>query len=150
MSPLQSQPPAAYGMCWLTFMVPDKWPFSLKIKKWIRLEDIKRRNYLQNFDKSLILLVLNMLLAVAGCDLFREFNLNPMKLLAITGVGFRIYMYFLFYLFICLHQSGMFSHSMWDVALWPGIEPGLLALGAPSLSHWTTREPLPVPRLPRY
>ena len=72
---------------------------------------------MQNFDRSLILLVLNVLLAVAGCDLFREFNLNPMKLLAITGVGFRIYMYFLFYLFICLHQSGMFSHSMWDVAL---------------------------------
>ena len=64
---------------------------------------------MQNFDKSLILLMLNVLLAVAGCDLFRQINLNPMKLLAITGVvGFRIYMYFLSYLFICLHQSGMF------------------------------------------
>ena len=91
--------------------------------------------------------------------LFREFNLNPMKLLAITGVGFRIYMYFLFYLFLCLHQSGMFSHSTWDLALWPGIEPGPLVLGAPSqpLDHQGTPsiifDPglLPVPRLlPRY
>ena len=81
---------------------------------------------MQNFDKSLILLVLNMLLAVAGCDLFREFNLNPMKLLAITGVGFRIYMYFLFYIFLAVlgrHWRSGFSPVVVNrgcspVALW--------------------------------
>ena len=30
--------------------------------------------------------------------------------------------------------------SMWDLVPWPGIEPGSPALGAWSLSHWTTRE----------
>ena len=30
--------------------------------------------------------------------------------------------------------------SMWDLVPWPGIEPGPSALGAWSLSHWTTRE----------
>ena len=30
--------------------------------------------------------------------------------------------------------------SMWDLVPWPGIEPGLPALGVQSLSHWTTRE----------
>ena len=29
---------------------------------------------------------------------------------------------------------------MWDLISWPGIEPGFSALGAWSLSHWTTRE----------
>ena len=29
---------------------------------------------------------------------------------------------------------------MWDLVPWPGIEPSPLALGAWSLSHWTTRE----------
>ena len=33
----------------------------------------------------------------------------------------------------------IFSCSMWDLAPWPGIEPGTPALGAWSLSHWTTR-----------
>ena len=32
------------------------------------------------------------------------------------------------------------SNSMWDLAPWPAIEPGPLALGAQSLRHWTTRE----------
>ena len=32
------------------------------------------------------------------------------------------------------------SHSMWDLVSQPGIEPGSPALGAQSLSHWTTRE----------
>ena len=60
-----------------------------------------------------------------------------------------------FYWFIWLHQvlvsarkifsCGMWtlSCSMWDLDLWPGIEPGPSALGALSLSHWTMRE---VPR----
>ena len=29
---------------------------------------------------------------------------------------------------------------MWGLVPWPGIEPGSLALGAWSLSHWTIRE----------
>ena len=32
------------------------------------------------------------------------------------------------------------SGSMWDLVPWPGIEPGSPALGAWSLSHWTTRK----------
>ena len=36
------------------------------------------------------------------------------------------------------------SCGMWDLVPWPGIEPGPHALGAQSLTHWTTRE---VPRL---
>ena len=32
------------------------------------------------------------------------------------------------------------SCSMWDLVPWPGMEPGPPALGAQSLSHWTTRE----------
>ena len=41
----------------------------------------------------------------------------------------------------------IFSCGMWDLLPWPGIEPGPPALGARSLSHWTTRE---VPSLPSY
>ena len=36
---------------------------------------------------------------------------------------------------------------MWDLAPWPGIEPGPHALRAQSLSHWTTGE---VPWLPSF
>ena len=35
--------------------------------------------------------------------------------------------------------------GMWDLIPWPGIEPSFPALGAWSLSHWTTRE-IPVCR----
>ena len=31
------------------------------------------------------------------------------------------------------------SCGVWDLVLWPGIEPGLSALGVWNLSHWTTR-----------
>ena len=31
------------------------------------------------------------------------------------------------------------SWGMWDLVPWSGMEPGPLALGAQSLSHWTTR-----------
>ena len=49
------------------------------------------------------------------------------------------------YLFIWLCQVlgvayGIFSGSMWDLALWPGIEPMPPASGAQSLSHWTPRK----------
>ena len=36
--------------------------------------------------------------------------------------------------------GGIFSCGMWDLVPSPGIEPGPPALGAGSLSHWTTRE----------
>ena len=36
----------------------------------------------------------------------------------------------------------IFSYDMWDLVPWSGIEPGPTALGAQSLSHWTTREVL--------
>ena len=42
-------------------------------------------------------------------------------------------------------SCGIFRCDMWDVVPWSGIEPGLPALGAQSLSHWTPRE---VPSLP--
>ena len=57
------------------------------------------------------------------------------------------------YLFIWLHwflvsahrifdfcQAGSFSCGMWDLVLWSMINPRPSALGAQSLSHWTTRE----------
>ena len=43
------------------------------------------------------------------------------------------------YLFIYLAAPGL-SCGMWDLVPWRGIEPGPPALGAGSLSHWTTRE----------
>ena len=45
----------------------------------------------------------------------------------------------IFFFNIYLAVSGL-SCGMWDVVPWPGIEPGLPALGAWSFSHWTTRE----------
>ena len=54
------------------------------------------------------------------------------------------------YLDLCIHfiwlglvsvaALGIFSYGMWDLVPWPGIEPGTPALGAGTLSHWTTRE----------
>ena len=42
----------------------------------------------------------------------------------------------------CSMWESVFSCDMWDLGLLPGIEPWPLALGAWSLSHWTTREVL--------
>ena len=57
--------------------------------------------------------------------------------------------FFFFNMFIYLTalglSCGIFWCDMWDVVPWSGIEPGLPALGAQSLSHWTTRE---IPSLP--
>ena len=39
-----------------------------------------------------------------------------------------------------LQHAGSFVKGMWSLAPWPGIEPKPLAMGAWSLSHWTTRE----------
>ena len=74
--------------------------------------------------------------------------------IGISGKGHREGFFFFFniYLFVWIHQilvatskiftCGMqtLSYSMWDLVPWPGIEPGSPALGAQSLSHWTTRE----------
>ena len=52
---------------------------------------------------------------------------------------------FLFLSFICLAVLGLSCSmwtlrcGMWDLVPWSGIKPGALALGARSLSHWTTR-----------
>ena len=35
---------------------------------------------------------------------------------------------------------GIFSCGVWDLLPWPEIEPGTPALGAQSLSHWSTRK----------
>ena len=35
---------------------------------------------------------------------------------------------------------GIFSCGVWDLAPWPGMEPGSPVLRVPSLSHWTTRD----------
>ena len=52
--------------------------------------------------------------------------------------------YFKYYLLtwpcqVLVVACGVFSCDVWDLAPWPGIEPGSPALGAQSLSHWTTR-----------
>ena len=51
--------------------------------------------------------------------------------------------------YLCIWLPGLiagcricFSCSMWDLVPWPGMEPRVPALGAQSLSHWTTREVL--------
>ena len=48
-------------------------------------------------------------------------------------------LFFLIFMFIYLAALGL-SCGMWDLVPWPGIELGRPALGAWSLSHWTTRE----------
>ena len=65
----------------------------------------------------------------------------------ITWGGGRIstYDFFFLILFIWLYQVlvvalGFFSCGIWDLVPWTGIEPGVLALGAPSFSCWTSRE----------
>ena len=54
---------------------------------------------------------------------------------------------YLLYVVIYLAATGLscnmwdlLSCCLWDLVPWPGIEPGPPALGAQSLSHWTTRE----------
>ena len=56
----------------------------------------------------------------------------------------QFFRYF-FYLFIWLcwvlvAACRLFSCNIWDLVPWPRIEPGPPALGAQSLSHWTTTE----------
>ena len=48
------------------------------------------------------------------------------------------FFFLIIYLFI-LAMPGL-NCGLWDLVPWPGIEPGLPALGAQNLRHWTTRE----------
>ena len=53
----------------------------------------------------------------------------------------NIYIYmWLYQVLVAAHE--IFSCSMWDLVSWPEIEPRPPALGALSLSHWTTGEVL--------
>ena len=49
------------------------------------------------------------------------------------------FFFFFFLIFIYLTLLGL-SCGMWDLVPQTGIEPVLLALGAWSLNHWTTRK----------
>ena len=51
---------------------------------------------------------------------------------------FNIYLFWLWQVLVAGMRT--LSCDMWALAPWPGIEPGPPALGAWSLSHWTTRE----------
>ena len=51
----------------------------------------------------------------------------------------KLITFFSFKYFIYLAVPGL-RCSMWDLVPQPGIKPGPPALGAESLSHWTTRE----------
>ena len=45
--------------------------------------------------------------------------------------------------FLLIYLAGLdLSCGMWDLVLWPGIEPSSSAMEAQSLSHWTSREVL--------
>ena len=48
----------------------------------------------------------------------------------------------LFFLFSYLFGCAGLNCSMWDLVPWPGTKPRPPAVGAQSLSHWTTREVL--------
>ena len=43
-------------------------------------------------------------------------------------------------------EHGIFSCGMWDLVSWAGVEPRPPALGAQSLSHWTTEKSLLQPK----
>ena len=66
---------------------------------------------------------------------------------------FKNYLFIACGIYLCCGMQDLISCSirtlscgMWDVVLWLGIEPRPPALGAWSLSHWTTREvPLYLP-----
>jgi len=77
------------------------------------------------------------------------------KILSVPIACIMLNMYFwkCIYLFGCarswfwhvgslVESCRVFSCSVWDLVLWLGIEPWPPALGAWSLSHWTTREVL--------
>ena len=67
-----------------------------------------------------------------------------------SAIHFLSFFKNLIYVFIWLHwvhrifdlhcSMRTLSWGMWDLVLWPGVEPQPPALGAWSVSHWTTRE----------
>ena len=60
-------------------------------------------------------------------------------LLSTTEGSFLTSSHLSFSLNIYLAVQGLYF-SKWDLAPWPGIEPGLPALGEQSFNHWITRE----------
>ena len=63
----------------------------------------------------------------------------PSKCLGSYTIGLSPLFFFVKFLFNYLAALGL-SCGMWDQVPWPGIKPRAPALGAWSLSHWTTRE----------
>ena len=63
-------------------------------------------------------------------------------LLLIASVSQACYEnYMSFYLFILAYLATLHLRcGMQDLVSWPGIKPGIPALGTQSLGHWTTRE----------
>ena len=59
--------------------------------------------------------------------------------------GHRLAKFLFYHLSICLAALSLswgmwiLSCGMWNLVPWPGIKPRVLALGAWTLSHWTTR-----------
>ena len=95
----------------------------------------------------------------SGVSLFFTFSpalviFDFLFIVIVTGVSWYLTIFFLQYLFsfyLCIwlcqvlvatwriFSCGLWTPSMWDLVPWPGIEPGPPALGAQSISHWTTR-----------
>ena len=72
------------------------------------------------------------------------FSLSSSLHRSLTFISFKKYMYLFIYLAAPGLGCGMWtlSCSRWNLIPWLGIEPRPPALGAWSLSHWTTREVL--------
>ena len=78
-----------------------------------------------------------------------HFFFQPILTILISTLSLYLFLYWFrrcclnsskwIYIYIYIAALGL-SYSMWDLVPWPGIEPGPPALGAWSLSHWTTRE----------
>ena len=64
---------------------------------------------------------------------------------ALASILFSVAAWVIFLVAACrVFSCGMWTLSccMWGLVPWPGVEPGPVALGVWSLSHWTTREVL--------
>ena len=92
--------------------------------------------YLHHFFKSIIfkLCVLGVFRQCSWTRSRRQYNVN------ITFFKF-IFIYLLMWLYwVLAMMCGIFSCSMCYLVPWPGVEPGSPALGAWSLSLWSTKE----------
>lgn len=126
--------------CWSTYFPRQSKPQSARLPRFLCLAD-------QSFHRNIIGFTL---LPKKGWiplhHLFRgHFTKEPMK-----GSQRELCILKIFYLFLWLHQvlgeaCRIFSCSLWDPVLCPGIEPGLSAVGARSLSLCTTSEVAPGP-----